>query len=351
MKRLSVIVPTYNMEQLLPACLDSLVGSRVISALDVVVVNDGSKDSSLKIAQGYAAKYPDSVRVIDKPNGNYGSTINAALPTLKGEYVRILDSDDTFDSAALERYIEYLEQVSGADMVVGPYIEISHNGERKVEYDLYNGKNFGYGRAYDAERVFERGVIPFFMMHSIAYRTALLQRTAYHQREGISYTDQQWCFYPIFYVSSIAFTDIALYRYNLAREGQTMDSRVQIRRISELVTVVTDMAQYLDCYNSGLTFARYDFLSGVVFRRMQSTLRKYLLEMDDQSFALSDFEKALNSFTQLSHRAITVPVNGMLKIDLLKRWKQRGTRYSESTRSLLITLDNTMQRIYKLIFS
>ena len=111
------------------------------------------------------------------------------------------------------------------------------------------------------------------------------------------------------------------------------------------------MAQYLDCYSSGLTFARYDFLSGVVFRRMQSTLRKYLLEMDDQSFALSDFEKALNSFTQLSHRAITVPVNGMLKIDLLKRWKKRGTRYSESTRSLLITLDNTMQRIYKLIFS
>ena len=51
MKRLSIIIPTYNMEQLLPACLDSLVSSRAAAELDVVVVNDGSKDSSLAIAQ------------------------------------------------------------------------------------------------------------------------------------------------------------------------------------------------------------------------------------------------------------------------------------------------------------
>ena len=81
-KRLSVIIPTYNMAELLPACLDSLVRSTASSLLDVVVVNDGSRDSSLSIAQRYADRYPDIVRVIDKPNGNYGSTINAALPTL-----------------------------------------------------------------------------------------------------------------------------------------------------------------------------------------------------------------------------------------------------------------------------
>ena len=351
MKRLSVVIPTYNMEQLLPACLDSVVGSSAASALEVVVVNDGSKDSSLAIAREYEAKYPTIIRVIDKPNGNYGSTINAALPTLRGEYVRILDADDTFDTNSLEPYIEYLQQVSGTDMVVGPYIELSQSGTRKVEYDLYNGKHFGYGQPYDAEQVFERGVIPFFMMHSVAYRTELLQRVGYHQREGISYTDQQWCFYPIFYIKSIAFTDIALYRYNLAREGQTMDSRVQLRKITELTTVVTDMAHYLDNYGNDLSHARHNFLSNVVIRRMQTVLRKYLLEMDDQNFMTSDFKHTLESFTNLAPQPMSVPVNGVLKIDLLSRWRKKGTRYPKRVRLLLNAADNFMQRIYKLIFS
>ena len=350
MKRLSIIVPTYNMEQLLPACLDSLVSSSVASALDVVVVNDGSRDSSLEIALGYQRRFADVVRVIDKANGNYGSTINAALPTLKGEYVKILDADDTFDTQALEQYIDYLCQVSGTDMVVGPFIEISRQGTHKVDYDLYHGKHFGYGVPYDAERVFEREVIPFFMMHSIAYRTALLQSIGYNQREGISYTDQQWCFNPIFSVKNIAFTDIALYRYNLAREGQSMDSAVQLRKISELTTVITDIAQMLDNYSSGLSADRYAFLANVVTRRMQTVLRKYLLEMSDSDFEHSDFKATLETFTRYAPGRLSVPLNGRLKIDLLAHWQKRGIRYPHYIRQVMVAADNAMQRIYKLIF-
>lgn len=351
MKRLSIIIPTYNMEQLLPACLDSVVGSSAAAELDVVVVNDGSKDNSLAIAKEYEAKYPTIIRVIDKPNGNYGSTINAALPTLQGEYVKILDADDSFDSGAIEPFVEYLVQVSGTDMIVAPYIEISHNGTRKVEYDLYNGKNFGYGVPYNAEQVFERKAIPFFTMHSIAYRTELLQSIGYHQREGISYTDQQWCFYPIFKVQSIAFTDIALYRYNLMREGQTMDSKVQLRKIKELTTVVTDMAQFLDSYGKELSVERHDFLSGVVMRRMQSVLRKYLLEMDDQSFANSDFAATLESFLRYAPMPLSVPINGVLKFDILARWRVKGRRYSAMTRKAMLAAHSAMEWIYRLIYN
>ena len=77
----------------------------------VLFVNDGSKDKTLRIARQYAERYADTVRVIDKPNGNYGSTINAALPTLKGEYVKILDADDSFDSSAIEPFVETARRV------------------------------------------------------------------------------------------------------------------------------------------------------------------------------------------------------------------------------------------------
>ena len=350
-KLLSIIVPTYNMEELLPACLDSLVGSAAAAALDVVVVNDGSRDSSLAIANEYAARYSDVVRVIDKPNGNYGSTINAALPTLKGEYVKILDADDTFDTQVVEPFVNYLEQVRGADMIVAPFIEIDSSGEHRVDYNLYSRKVYGYGVPYSAERVFEEGHIAYFMMHSVAYRTALLQQMGYRQSEGISYTDQQWCFFPIFRVESLAFTDIALYRYNLTREGQTMDSKVQLKNIGQLSQVVVSMAEYLDNYGKELSTARYNFLAGVVMRRMQTVLRKYLLEMDDELFVRSDFENIHNHFKAVAPRELTVPVNGRLKVDLLARWTRRASRYPSWVRTALIMADKAMQRIYKLIFN
>ena len=350
-KILSVIVPTYNMEHYLSACLDSVVGSQAAAALDVVVVNDGSKDSSLSIAQHYAQHYPDVVRVIDKPNGNYGSTINAALLTLKGEYVKILDADETYDTAAIAPFVANLEQVSGADMVVAPFVEIDNRGEHRVDYNLYSRKIYGYGVPYRAEQIFEDGNIAYFMMHSVAYRTALLQQMGYRQSEGISYTDQQWCFFPILYVQTIAFTDIALYRYNLTRQGQTMDSKVQLRSIKQLAQVVTSMAEHLDNYGKSLSTARYDFLAGVVVRRMQTVLRKYLLEMEDDDFVNSDFLQTLSIFKTLAPLPITVMVNGRLKIDLLARWEREGSRYPMWMRRVLMTADKLMMSLYKLIFN
>ena len=83
-KVISIIIPTYNMEAYLDKCLTSLIIDGM-ERVEVVVVNDGSRDSSLAIAQSYAEKYPESFVVIDKPNGNYGSCINAGLYRATGK--------------------------------------------------------------------------------------------------------------------------------------------------------------------------------------------------------------------------------------------------------------------------
>ena len=351
MKLLSIVIPTYNMELLLPACLDSLVGSACLPALDIVVVNDGSSDGSKAVAERYSARYANSVRVIDKPNGNYGSTINAALATLQGRFVKILDADDTFDTEALESYVAYLNQVSDADMVVGPYVEIDAQGVHRVDYNLYSKRVYGYGVPYTAEQVFEDGSIAFFAMHGIAYRTELLQTMGYRQSEGISYTDQQWCFFPVFGVQTIAFTDIALYRYNLTRPGQTMDNSVQLRSLLQLFEVVKSMALHLDNYGAELSVARYHFLLGVVVRRMQSLLRKYLLEIDDSSFEAAEFERVVAELKSLAPQSLTVPVNNLLRVDLLGCWQRRHRRYPLWVRRALMAADRAMQRVYRLLFN
>lgn len=93
MKILSIIVPSYNMEAYLPKCLGSLeVARELMEQLEVFVVNDGSKDRTSEIAHEFEVRYPGVFRVIDKPNGNYGSCINAALPLCTGVFVKVLDA-------------------------------------------------------------------------------------------------------------------------------------------------------------------------------------------------------------------------------------------------------------------
>ena len=72
-KILTVVIPTYNMESYLEKCLDSVLVEQVIGLIEVMIVNDGSKDSSLLIAKRYQNRYPGSIVVVDKKNGNYGS--------------------------------------------------------------------------------------------------------------------------------------------------------------------------------------------------------------------------------------------------------------------------------------
>lgn len=346
-KRLSVIIPTYNMAELLPACLDSIVRSTASSVLDVVVVNDGSRDSSLSIAQRYADRYPDIVRVIDKPNGNYGSTINAALPTLQGEYVKILDADDTFNCSAVGRMVDFLKSVSGVDMVVGPFTEIHKKGEYNINYTLSKEQPYEFGKVYKAESVLKEGHIPFFMMHSVVYRTELLQQMEYRQTEGISYTDQQWCFFPIFKISTIAFTDISLYRYNLTREGQTMDMAVQLKSISQLTEVVLSMANYLKEHQDEISSARRYFLAKVITRRMQGVLRRFLLDMSDVQFDNSPFAEILEKFRAIAPLPLKVTINRMLDIDLLEHWTVKKQRYPQWRRNIFIKIDNLMQWVYR----
>lgn len=353
-KSLSIIIPTYNMEALLAQCLDSLVGSSALDGLDVVVVNDGSRDGSLAVAERYAERYPHSVRVIDKPNGNYGSTINAALPTLQGEYVKVLDADDRFDVSLVADVVDGLASMSGVDVVVMPYIEQSEGGVRRVGYNLYSKELYACGQSYDAEQVFAAGTIPFFAMHSLVYRTKLLREMGYRQSEGISYTDQEWAFYPMFRAQSFAFMDTPLYIYNLAREGQTMDAAVQLRSIGQLERVVVAMAEYYADHSADLHSAsREKFLRGVVARRMATVCRKYLLEMSDGQFASADFEATHARLSTLAERCGIEPlrccVNGVLRVDLLRGWRSAGRRYPLWVRRLLRFADRVMMRVFALI--
>lgn len=343
------------MEAYLPHCVESILRTPSLANVEVIIVNDGSKDRTLRIASQYADRYADTVRVVDKPNGNYGSTINAALPVVSGEYVKILDADDSFDSSRVADFLLFLHKMRGVDMVVTPYVEVGRRKERRVEYNIYSRKVYDYGKAYDAEKIFSDGAIRFFAMHGVCYRTELLREMNYRQSEGVSYTDQEWVFYPLFQVQTIAFADIALYRYNVAREGQTMDDKVQMRSLSQLVAVTEGMAHYFVVSSGAVqSAARLTFLRNIVADRVRIVFRKYLLVMNDNAFANSDYElvyvRLMQLLAQCKIEVFAVPVNNLLRVDLLAYWQKKGGRYCSFLRQILYNADKAMTAVHALLF-
>lgn len=220
-KILSIIIPTYNMEALLARCIESLiVEESFMNRMEIIIVNDGSKDSSSAVAHSFSERMPDSIIVIDKENGNYGSCINAALKIATGRYVKICDADDTYFTANMGAFISHLSNCN-CDIVVSPYQTLSYQGE-VIESttcpDCVALKELNISQIEWNSNQFR----PLRRMHCIATKRENLTAIDYHQSEGISYTDSQFFFYSVLSATTVTFFDKVIYRYYLGRDGQTM---------------------------------------------------------------------------------------------------------------------------------
>lgn len=246
-KLLSIIIPTYNMEKLLDKCLSSLIISdkTLIDRLEVLVVIDGATDNSSKIAHTYQNKYPNTFRVIDKENGNYGSCINRGLKEAKGKYTKILDADDWFNVSSFHSYLQLLSDTN-VDLILNDRTIWDEN-ERMIErltYDDILTERTRYSLSDLNHKGFERS-----QMHCVAYKTELLHRIGYVQTEKVSYTDQEWVFRPFASARSIEYFHLDLYQYLVGRPGQTMEASVLAKKFIELQTVVFSIMSTYENHN------------------------------------------------------------------------------------------------------
>lgn len=228
-KLLTIVIPTYNMQDYLARCLDSLIikDDDLMSKLEVLVVNDGSKDNSSAIAHEYEAKYPNTFRVIDKENGNYGSCVNRGLKEAAGKYIKVLDADDWFDNSNFEKYLSVLSSID-ADLILTDFSIVDADSMvASLAYhpELQTGKIYTFKEC----SLDEVGV---YMMHAVTYRVELLRLIRYVQTTGISYTDTEWAYNPLYAVHTMAYFNLNVYQYLVGREGQTMDPKVMMRTIN-----------------------------------------------------------------------------------------------------------------------
>lgn len=136
MPAISVIVPVYQAERLLPQCVESVLG-QTFSDWELLLVDDGSRDGSPALCDAYAAG-DARVRVFHKPNGGVSSARNLGLEQARGQCIAFLDADDALVPAALET-LWYLREKAGADSAGCAHLNVSPTGEERTEQLLPAG--------------------------------------------------------------------------------------------------------------------------------------------------------------------------------------------------------------------
>ena len=243
-KTLSIIIPAYNVERFLPKCVDSIIDERIMNDAEVLIINDGSKDGTLFVAQQYASKYPSYIKAIDKPNGNYGSVMNKALEICEGKYFRTLDADDYFDKENFVKFVNELKKTD-ADMVI---TEWSFDYEGKIENQVFESDIIPNKDIFVESPDFKfHPESPLLSIHGITYKVEKLKQSGIRWDEGISYTDTEYCFWPIKYIESVRYVPLNLYYYFIGREEQTMSQTSLRKNFNSFYIVANSIYDNLVC--------------------------------------------------------------------------------------------------------
>ena len=108
MKLLSIAIPSYNSADYMRNCIDSLLPGG--EEVEILIIDDGSKDETPQIADEYAAKYPSIVRAVHQENGGHGEAVNAGLRHASGFFYKVVDSDDWVDPDSYRKVLDFLRE-------------------------------------------------------------------------------------------------------------------------------------------------------------------------------------------------------------------------------------------------
>ncbi len=321
-KILTIIIPTYNMEKYLHRCLESLiVSNKTMELLEVLVINDGSKDTSSQIAHKYADKYPQTIIVVDKENGNYGSCINRGLEELTGKYVKILDADDYFDKNVLESYIHFLS-TTDVDMILTNYNMVNEKGKTVRQFLFpYPNKRIFKIADYCTSNAFIK-----IEMHAVTYKRSLLIKHKYSQTTGVSYTDQEWIFTPVTFMDTFCYYDSFLYQYLVGRAGQTIDVNVSSKLVNVNFYLIYKRIEKYNMILSDTTMdsRKKEYLKN---RLLHSCYRMYqaaLIKMQFSDKLLNEFEEEIKLRNKSLYNEIAVSeLCKFGKINFIKYWRNK----------------------------
>ena len=241
MKYITFAIPCYNSAEYMDHAIESILKGG--EDVEIIIVNDGSKDNTPEIAKRYEAQYPTIVKAVDKENGGHGDAVNTGLKHATGLYFKVVDSDDWVDEASLAKILEILHQLVDedkmVDMLVSNYVYEKVGAKRKKVIHYQNVMPQNRVISWKDMGHFRLG--QYILMHSVMYRTELLRMCGLELPKHTFYVDNLYVYYPLPHVKTFYYVNVNFYRYFIGRDGQSVNEQNMIKRIDQQIFVTKTM--------------------------------------------------------------------------------------------------------------
>lgn len=249
MKYISFAIPCYNSQDYMAHAIESILPGG--EDIEIIIVNDGSKDRTSEIAHEYMEKYPTIIKVVDKENGGHGDAVNSGLMHATGKYFKVVDSDDWVDEDALHKILDVLRHMEEdgmeLDMLIANYVyeKVGATHKKVIHYrnvlpqdEIFRWDDMGHFR-----------LDQYILMHSVIYRTDMLKLIQLHLPKHTFYVDNIYVFKPLPYVKTMYYLDVNFYRYFIGRDDQSVNETNMIKRIDQQFKVTYIMIDYMTQFN------------------------------------------------------------------------------------------------------
>lgn len=266
MKILSVAIPSYNSQNYLRKCVESLLPAG--DDIEIIIVNDGSKDHTGEIAEEYASRYPGIVKAVHQENGGHGEAVNTGLKNATGLYYKVVDSDDWVDRISLMKILNVLknfeEEEQEVDMLIANYVyeKVGMEHKKVIRYDNVLPEN----QILKWDEIGQFRIGQYILMHSVIYRTDMLKLCQLTLPKHTFYVDNIYVYYPLPHVRTLYYMDVDFYRYFIGREDQSVNEKVMISRLDQQIFVTKTM---IDMYQ----------LKNVKCKKLRNYMLNYLAIM------------------------------------------------------------------------
>jgi glycosyltransferase involved in cell wall biosynthesis len=228
-------------------CIESILPGG--EDVEIIIVDDGSKDGTAEIADAYAKEYPSIVKAVHQENGGHGEAVNTGIANATGLYFKVVDSDDWVDPVAYRQILEKLKELVAAgtsvDMFLANYV-YEKEGAKHKKVMRQTGFPKDQVFTWNDIRHFYKG--HYILMHSVIYRTKLLRDCGLRLPNHTFYVDNIYVYKPLPYVKSIYYMDVDFYRYYIGRADQSVNEKVMIGRIDQQIKVNKIMIEDVDLW-------------------------------------------------------------------------------------------------------
>ena len=268
--KVSVIVPVYNVEPYLDKCLNTLV-NQTLKKIEIIIVNDGSKDNSEKIIEKYLKKYPEKIKYIKKANGGLSSARNEGLKYASGEYIGFVDSDDYVSLNTFNLMYKKAKE-KNFDLVV---CNLNYVYETKTKM-----VSAGLDKDLENEDEVKKNIVFLYpAVWNKLYKKEILDSLKF--KEGIWYEDVEFNFRVYPRIKSIGYVDKPLIQY-VQRESsisKTIDKRLfnYIDNFNGLIRYYQDNNLY-NKYYFELEYSYVRYLYATFIKQLSYTNDKELFK-------------------------------------------------------------------------